>query len=197
VSRPVYSAVQVASAVLQASVPPSWRIIPACYIAEPLGTASADSRFCAKSDGYTILYCAPDFATAFIETVVRDRFTRTRRRRILLKEVTARVWVLVGSAHGVRLRLLDLRGAGCTTIGAPTDTVGARNHAAGRAFGRAIHRDHNEIDGFQYKSRLTGADVYAVYDRAIGKLEAVESGRLADHRELPNVLRRHQIRLSD
>ena len=155
----------------------------------------SDSRFCTSSDEYTVLYCAPDFTTAFLETVVRDRFTRRRRREILLKEVTARAWALIASAQGVVLKLLDLRGAGCTTIGAPTDTVGARNHAAGRALGRAIFGDHGEIDGFLYASRLTGEDVYAVYDRAIGKLVASGTGKLSDHRELPAVLQMHHISL--
>lgn len=109
--------------------------------------------------------------------------------------MTARACALIAAAQGVTLKLLDLRGAGCTTIGVPTDTVGARNHAAGRALGRAIYCDHGDIDGFLYASRLTGADVYAVYDRAIGKLEASETGRLLDHGELPAVLQRHHISL--
>ena len=194
-SGPVYSDAQIRSVLLEHSVPPSWRIIPAHHVATPLGTAASDSRFCTNSDGYTVLYCAPDFATAFIETVGRERVTRRRSRESLLKEVTARAWALIAAAPGVVLKLLDLRGAGCTTIGAPTDTVGARNHAAGRALGRAIHGDHGDIDGLLYASRLTGADVYAVYDRALGKLEASETGKLSDHRELPAVLQGHHITL--
>ena len=80
-------------------------------------------------------------------------------------------------------------------IGAQTDTVNARNHAAGRAFGKAIHSGHEDIDGLVYVSRLTGADVYAVFDRAVGKLELAASGLLPDHPKLPDVLEKHGIGL--
>ena len=78
-SPPVYSDDQIGSVLLEQSVPPSWRIIPAHHMVTPLCTVAADSRFCSSADGYTVLYCAPDFATAFIETVVRDRLARRRR----------------------------------------------------------------------------------------------------------------------
>ena len=94
-----------------------------------------------------------------------------------------------------KLTVLDLRQDGCALIGAQTDTVNARNHAAGRAFGNAIHSDHEDIDGLVYPSRLTGGDVSAMFDRAIGKLELSGSGLLPDHPELPDVLEKHGIGL--
>ena len=39
------------------------------------------------SDGYVILYATPDFPAAFIEVIVRNRFTRKKHRELLLKEV--------------------------------------------------------------------------------------------------------------
>ena len=80
-------------------------------------------------------------------------------------------------------------------MGAPTDTVRAQDHAAGRAFGRAVHSSHPDVDGILYESRLTGKDVYAVYDRGIRKLHAIDSGELSSHPELPSVLRRYSITL--
>ena len=91
------------------------------------------------------------------------------------------------------LTLLDLRGNGCARVGAPTDTVHARNHAAGRAFGRAIHEAHGDVDGLLYGSRLTGEDVYAVFDGGMAKLAVSETGMLVDHPELPDILARHGI----
>lgn len=44
-------------------------------------------------------------------------------------------------------------------------------------------------------SRLTGADVYAIFDRAVGKLDCPAAGMLTDHPDLPDVLARHDIRL--
>ena len=60
-------------------------------------------------------------------------------------------WARIESVPGVALSLLDLRADGCTVMGAPTDTVRAQDHAAGRAFGRAIQHDHDDIDGFLYE----------------------------------------------
>ena len=196
-SLSTYSREQVDYVLIQAPVPASWRIIPARYAGQPLGTAPADSRFCGATDGYTVLYCSPDFPTAFIETVVRDRFTHTgRRREIAFAEVRERVWAQLESVPDGALSLLDLRDDGCTVMGAPTDAVRARDHAAGRAFGRAIYQDHADVDGILYQSRLTSADVYAVYDRAVRKLAGIGSGTLSSHPELSDVLSRHQIWLT-
>ncbi len=174
---------------------PSYQIIPRRYQKTPLGTVASDSRFCTLEGGYTVLYCSPDFTAAFIETIVRDRFTRTRQREVLLKEVTERVWVRIATRPRVKLRLLDLRHDGCVRLGAPTDAVNARIHTAGRALGRAIYAEHKDIDGLLYSSRLTGADVYAVFGRARPKLDATEVGAVQDHANLPDVLVRHSIDL--
>ena len=180
---------------LTAGFPESYRIMPARYLASPLGTGAADSRFASRNAGYTVLYASPDFATAFVETVVRDRLTRRRERVVALKEITERAWVRVSARPGAMLIMLDLRGDGCTRIGAPTDVVHARNHAAGRAFGRAIHAEHGDIEGLLHDSRLTGEEVLAVFDRGIRKLTSTASGMLKDHPELPDVLARHGIGL--
>ena len=110
-----------------------------------MGTASSDSGFCSKTDVCLVLYASPDFATSLIETIVRDRFVHRRQREILLEEVIERAWALIATKPKTKLTLLDLRQDGCTLIGARTDTVNARNHAAGRAFGKVIHADHEDI----------------------------------------------------
>jgi hypothetical protein len=161
----------------------------------PLGTAPSDSRFCTKADGYSVLYVAPDFVTAFVETVVRDKFTREGQREILLNEITERAWARIETRPRARLDLLDLRNDGCVRLGAPTDAVNARNHAAGRALGQAIHAEHKTTDGFVFSSRLTKGDAYALFDRALSKVEARDSGALPDHPDMPDVLSRYDIRL--
>ena len=190
-----YSRNRIESVLLKAEFPDSYRIVPERYRASPLGTSPADSRFCSRDAGYTVLYASPDFATAFIETVVRDRFVRRQEREVGLKEVTARVWARISAQPGTLLTLLDLRGDGCARVGAPTDAVGARSHAAGRAFARSIHAEHADIDGLLHVSRLTGKDAYALFDRVLGKLEATETGALADHPDLSEVFERHGMAL--
>lgn len=190
-----YSSERVHAVLIKTAVPRSYRIFPTIHDKTPLGTAPSDSRFSDKDSGFAILYAAPNFATSFIEVVVRDRFTRTKDREIALKEVTLRSNALVSSKPRNKLSLLDLRKDGCARLGAPTDAVNARNHAAGRALGRDIHANHEIVDGFLFSSRLTGEDVYAIFDRAIPKLKAEKPEPLAQHDELPNVLHRHDIRL--
>lgn len=194
-TKVTYPRVRVRSLLTKIALPPSYRIIPARHIRAPLGTAAGDSRFCSKEDSYTVLYAAADFATAFVETVVRDELTHAPQRRIPLVGVTARAWVQLQTKRRTKLQLLDLRKDGCVKLGAPTDAVNARNHAAGRALGRAIHEEHDEVDGLLFSSRLTGADAYAVFDRAINKLSHEADGTLEEHPDLPDVLRKYQIEL--
>lgn len=180
---------------VHAAVPASYRIMPRQYLRSPLGTSAADSRFASQSAGYTVLYAAPEFSTAFVETVVRDRLVGRRGRQVALKEVTERIWVRLSGRAGQPMTLLDLREDACLRIGAPTDVVQARSHTASRAFGNAIYGEHLGIDGLVYDSRLTGKDAYAVFDRGVGKLEATGSGALHAHPALPAVLERHEITL--
>ena len=190
-----YPRERIESVLRKARFPDCYRLVPSRYRESPLGTIPADSRFCSRNAGYTVLYAAPDFATAFIETVVRDRFVHRSRRDVELSEISGRYWVGIRTQPETVLTLLDLRRDGCGRIGAPTDAVQARNHAAGRALARAIHAQHTDIEGLLYASRLTGEDVYAVFDRGAGKLEAAETGTLIGHPDLPDVLERHGIGL--
>ena len=187
---------RIESVLLKARFPDSYRIMPERYRASPLGASTADSRFCSRNAGYSVLYAASDFATAFIETVVRDRFVRQSERNVALREITERYWARISARPGTELTLLDLRGDGCARVGVPTDAVHARNHAAGRAFASAIHAEHADVEGLLHASRLTGEDVYAVFDRGLGKLNVAETGTLLDHPRLPEVLERHSIGLA-
>ena len=173
----------------------SYRIMSQRHVGSPLGTTPADSRFATRTGSYAVLYAAPDFTTAFIETIVRDKFVHRRTRQVALREITERVWVRIAAKPGVALTLLDIRADGCTRIGAPTDVVQARNHSAGRSFGRTIHAEHADVDGLIYASRLTGKDAYAIYERSVGKLRVGDVGQLAEHVELASVLERHAIGL--
>ncbi len=186
---------RIAPVLVTAPMPRSYRIMAGRHRSDPLGTSPADSRFCTRNGGFTVLYAAPEFATAFVETVVRDRFTRRQSCEVAVKEITARVWARIGMQPETALTLVDLRGDGCTRIGAPTDTVNARNHSAGRAFARDIHAGRADVDGIVYASRLTGKDVYAVFGRSTGKLVSAGTGLLADHPELPAILNRYRIGL--
>ena len=190
-----YPRSRIAPVLLTGAMPSSYRIMARHHRSDPLGTSPAASRFCTRNGGFAVLYAAPEFATAFVETVVRDRFRGRQDCAIALREITARVWARISMRAGAALTLVDLRGDGCTRIGAPTDAVNARNHAAGRAFAKAIHAGHGDVDGIIYGSRLTGEDVYAVFDRSTEKLTSTKTGFLEDHPELPDIVKRYGIGL--
>ena len=131
--RPRYSRDRIKAVLTAVELSTGYRIVPGRYLKSPLGTAPTNSRFCAKTIGFTVLYASPDFACAFTETVLRDRFMNKQRREIEFMEFTDWAWTLLASAPGTMLNLLDLRRNGCLSLGAPTDTVKSRNQAAGQA----------------------------------------------------------------
>ena len=61
----VYPRERIEAALLETELPPSYRILPRRYLAAPLGATPADSRFCGKAEGCTVLYASPNFTTAF------------------------------------------------------------------------------------------------------------------------------------
>lgn len=170
------------------------RILLKAFLQEPFALRPARSRFC-DGRSYAVLYAASDFETAFAEVVVRDRFVQRDHRVVPYGELSARAWMEVTQNVDLPLTFADLREDGCLVLGAPTDAVHARNHAAGRALSRALHDEYADVDGIVYRSRLTGGDCYAIFDRAFANLTAARVGALPDHPELPDVLRKHQIYL--
>lgn len=172
----------------------AYRIVWTKHAATPLAVRPAPSRFC---DGfsYGVLYAAESFETAFIEVVMRDRFVRKTERIVPYGEISLRSVISLTTEPGELLSLLDLRNTGCVDIGAPTDAVRARNQSAGRALGSAIYKHHPHIDGLIYPSRLTGADCFVVFDRALPKLNAKEAAPLLSQDALSEILDRHSIKL--
>jgi len=168
------------------------RILLKAFLPEPFDLRPARSRFC-DGRSYAVLYAAGDFETAFAEVVMRDRFVQRDQRVVAFGELSARAWMEITQDDGRLLNLADLRDDGCLVLGAPTDAVHARNHAAGRALSRALHDEHTDVDGIVYRSRLTGGDCYAIFDRATASLVSARTGELPNHPELPDVLRKHQI----
>ncbi len=104
------------------TLPVVHRILLKTLSADPLNVLPAPSRFC---DGlsFSVLYAAGDFATSFIEVLVRDRFVQRNQRVIPYDDVRTRAWIELDLPQTKPLMLVDLRGSGCLTLGAPTDSV--------------------------------------------------------------------------
>jgi hypothetical protein len=170
----------------------AYRILLRTFLAEPLALKPGKSRFC-DGRSFAVLYAAGNFNTAFVETVVRDRFVLADRRVISLDDVLTRGCVEFTLRAAEALNLVDLRDDGCLKLGAPTDAAHARNHSAGRTLGRALYDEHDHVDGIWYHSRLTGGECFAIFDRAIAKLIVTCSHDLIDHPDLSTALRQHCV----
>lgn len=113
------------------------RIVLKPHMSAPLAVRSSKSRFC-DGRSYAVLYGAHDFATAFVEVVVRDRLVQRDRRTVPFGDLVARGWVEFTLDGDEPLNMVDLRESGCLVLGAPTDSARARNQAAGPALSRAL-----------------------------------------------------------
>ena len=142
-----------------------------------------------------MLYASETVRCAFWETLGRNRFARRRRRELPRTEVEARLVVSILSIEP--LALIDLRGDGPARIGAPSAVAHDGNHASGRALSAAVHADVPEADGFLFPSRFTGDTCVAVFQRAFGKLMALDMAELVRHVEFLDALGDYDIVLTE
>lgn len=170
------------------------RILPSRFASTPLGAVPAPSRFSDPSGTFTVLYVAESFQSAFLETLVRQRFTGTVRRTLPASELDGRSVAEISSISA--LRLLDLRGDGATRIGAPPGVVGDARHIASRTLSAALHESVPEADGIVYPSRLSHDPCVALYGRACGRLDPIGVHPLWEHADLASVLERYRIRVT-
>ena len=144
------------------------RVFSAAYKANPLGTGPGMARFSSLHGNFNTLYAAANLATAIAETVVRDRFEGGGARLLFARELSSRCVAPISADHP--LALVDLRDGGCFPLGVSTDITGAKGSATGwpasRELAQHVH-DHSSLDGFLYRSRLTGRFCVAVFDRAV------------------------------
>ena len=156
---------------------------------------AAPSRFGDPQGRYAVLYASETVRCAFWETLGRNRFARRRRRELPRTEVEARLVVSILSIEP--LALIDLRGDGPARIGAPSAVAHDGNHASGRALSAAVHADVPEADGFLFPSRFTGDTCVAVFQRAFGKLMALDMAELVRHVEFLDALGDYDIVLTE
>ena len=174
------------------------RILPARYSEAPLKAVRSNSRFSKDDPSYpAVLYLAHDFQTAFLETLVRDRFvSQMNNCEIPLKEVLDRTVVTISKSPIRLLNLIDLTGDGCAIIRAPTDAVQAANHHEGRELARALHDQHESLDGIIYESRLDSKRCYAIFERATDRLHHEPLIPLKDHADIEAVLDKYRVELT-
>lgn len=166
------------------------RIIPSAHAATPAGAGHGTSRFSSPTAAFRVLYAAEDFATAFAEAVVRDRFEGKERRYLYRPYLETLMVTEIES--GAPLRLLDLRRGGTYELGVDTDASRARSHGRGQAFAQVLH-DGTTCDGILFDSRLTAASCVAVFERAFARLAGAAPVELLRVAALPAELLRLDI----
>lgn len=91
------------------------------------------------------------------------------------------------------LALVDLREDGPVRMGVPTDVVRGSDQRAARRWSVAFHEHESVPDGIIYPSRFSTETNIAVFERALSKLDAIETKPLTDDPALPGILDRFEI----
>lgn len=154
------------------------RVFPLAHKDTPLGTGPGKARFSSVTGNFHTLYAAASLAAAVAETIIRDRFEGVDARRLFSSELARYCVASLTATHP--LDLVDLRTDGCFQLGVSTDIAGAKGDgdgwAASRELAQYIH-DYTTLDGFLYRSRLTGANCVAVFHRSIAAKLTAGTGR--------------------
>ena len=188
-----YAATRIRERIRLIRLPRAYRLIDYAHRKQPLGAVPTRSRFGDPKRRYSVLYATQSVGCAVWEGMLRNRFTRRRKRTIESDEAEARSIVTLDTIEP--LSLVDLRDDGPIHIGAPTAVAHDADHRAGQSLSEATYADVPEADGFVYRSRFTGDACVAVFDRAIGKLAAREVTALVEHPKFADVLIEYGITL--
>lgn len=166
-----------------------WRRMYESRFPDPLGWGPGLSRFSDPTgEGFGVVYLGASAKVAFVESLLRDAADGRGADCVLqLSELETRTLASIRVRQP--LRLVDLTGDGGLRMGVPSDVVGSSDQALARQWSAAFHAHPDRPDGVYYPSRLNEERCIALYDRALGKLEVVETPRLiACEDELAGIL---------
>jgi hypothetical protein len=146
-------------------------------------------RFDAPDRSFGVMYAAFDVETAFAETVLRDKPTRSADVILDYHELESRSAIeMKRGADNRPLRLIKLYDEGLAA--AHTDNqISARDHyPTTQRWAQIFHAHSVTADGMVYMSRYMGAGKsVALFDRCSAAVAAGDATPLLEHREFPNV----------
>jgi hypothetical protein len=156
---------------------------------EPAFRRTARYRFDDPAGGFSTLYCAPAFATCFLETLVRDAAALTVQRAAY--DATSLALLLLDAEH---LRLVDLFSTrGVTRLRIDLATLTSDRYADTQRLGRMIHDHPEQPHGILYRSRFDpDRPAIVLFARAgahVRLFPGTSPGPLADAPELAAGLR--------
>jgi hypothetical protein len=147
-------------------------------------------RFDAPDRSFGVMYAAFDFATAFAETVLRDKPMRSADVILDYHDLESRVVVDLKRGPDNRpLRLIKLYDEGLAA--AHTDNqLSARDHyPTTQRWAEMFHAHSIAADGIVYMSRYMGAGKSAaLFDRCGTAVEAAAATPLLEHPEFASVV---------
>ena len=159
---------------------------------DPLGFGKNPSRFSdprrrTESNRFGVLYLGSSLKVCFLETMIRDdRDGIVGHIEIVETELDERLYAEIRVREA--LRIVDLTGDGPVRMGIPSDVARGRTQVLARKWSVAFHEHPQRPDGIVYPSRLNGEINFAIYGRAVGKLELVRQQDLKRAAGLPSVL---------
>lgn len=146
---------------------------PPLHFGPPPGSPPLN-RFDAPAGEYRVLYLGLSLSAAFVETLVRNPAIPFVER----SEVETRSASLLANVD--EIRLVDLRGAGLSRIGAD-GRIATGPYEASRRWALALWRHGDRADGLLYRSRHDPKHFCAVvFDRRRSAFEALSTTRLID-----------------
>lgn len=166
-----------------------FRIVRTKYrSSEPSFRKEAIYRFDSPDKSFGTLYCARDFKTCFLETVVRDRPTL----RIPGNEYDSRsvVFLLLDTSQ---LDLVPLYGKAITQMRLDSADLLGKDYGFTQTLAKDIHDHPDAPDGMIYRARFdTDSLAIVLFDRAIPRVRLFPRSspvKFKDARELCDAVR--------
>lgn len=116
---------------------------------EPRFKKSGSNRFDAPDQGFGTLYCAHDFKTCFLETLVRDSSSLCIKKSDF--DTRSVLFLLLNTSQ---LRLVPVHGDAAIQMRLNPSDVAGKDYAYTQALAKSIQDHHDAPDGLVYRSRF-------------------------------------------
>ncbi|WOD14155.1 RES domain-containing protein [Paraburkholderia kirstenboschensis] len=162
-------------------------------------TSTTVFRFDASNDEYGVLYASPSFDACMAETIMRDRYQGVNvgeQHMIDESAITSRAVAVLGVETARPLRLADLTRP-LWQYGFDARVLTVADYTAPNLWSRAIHDNHQQLDGIYFRSRYANEISVAVFSDRARLAPRGASIPLRRHPGLEGFLDRFQIGIAD
>ncbi|MDQ7979861.1 RES family NAD+ phosphorylase [Paraburkholderia sp. SARCC-3016] len=156
-------------------------------------------RFDAPNDEYGVLYASPSFDACMAETIMRDRYQGVGvgvQHVIHEADILSRAIAVLGVEEVRPLRLADLTGP-LWHFGFDARVLTVADYTAPNRWSRAIHDNHQQLDGIYFRSRYANEVSVAIFSDRAQLVRRGESIPLHLHPSLTGFLDRFEIGIAE